>query len=171
MKNDPTESGTRFAGSGDPGDTAVLVEGLRVVRGGRPVLHDLSLEVPGGSVVGLLGPSGGGKTTLMRSIVGVQQVAAGDVTVLGHPAGSAALRRRIGYLTQAPSVYGDLTVAENLAYFAAVVGVPRATRGAEVERVLELVSLTDHAQARVDRLSSGQHSRVSLAAALVGTPE
>jgi ABC-2 type transport system ATP-binding protein len=157
--------------SGAGEEPAIRIEGLRVVRGGRPVLHDLSLQVPAGSVVGLLGPSGGGKTTLMRSIVGVQQVAGGDVTVLGHPAGSAALRRRIGYLTQAPSVYGDLTVAENLAYFAAVVGVPRARRGAEVERVLELVSLSDHAQARVDRLSGGQHSRVSLAAALVGTPD
>jgi ABC-2 type transport system ATP-binding protein len=156
------------SGGGEP---AIRVEGLRVVRGGRPVLHDLSLEVPAGSLVGLLGPSGGGKTTLMRSIVGVQQVAGGDVTVLGHPAGSASLRRSIGYLTQAPSVYGDLTVAENLAYFAAVVGVPRAGRGAEVGRVLELVSLTDHARARVDRLSGGQLSRVSLAAALVGTPE
>ena len=150
---------------------AISVHGLRVVRGGRPVLHDLSLEVPAGSVVGLLGPSGGGKTTLMRSIVGVQQVAGGEVTVLGHPAGSPALRRRIGYLTQAPSVYGDLTVAENLAYFAAVVGVARGRRGGEVERVLGLVSLTDHATARVDRLSGGQLSRVSLAAALVGTPE
>jgi len=171
MKNDPTESGTRFAGSGDPGDTAVLVEGLRVVRGGRPVLHDLSLEVPRGAVVALLGPSGGGKTTLMRSIVGVQQVAGGRVTVLGHPAGSAALRRRIGYVTQAPSVYTDLTVAENVAYFAAVLGVPRGRRGDEVGRVLDLVALADHADARVDRLSGGQLSRVSLGAALVGTPE
>ena len=135
------------------------------------MLHDLSLEVPRGAVVGLLGPSGGGKTTLMRSIVGVQRVAGGRVTVLGRPAGSPALRRRIGYVTQAPSVYTDLTVSENIAYFAAVVGVPRARRGSEVRRVLDLVALADHADARVDRLSGGQLSRVSLGAALVGTPE
>ena len=152
-------------------DAAVLVEGLRVVRGGRAVLPDLSLAVPRGQVVGLLGPSGCGKSTLLRSIVGVQKVAAGTVTVLGHPAGTKPLRTRIGYVTQAPSVYADLTVTENLAYFAAVLGVPRSRRAGEVRRVLELVALADHAGARVDRLSGGQFSRVSLGAALLGTPE
>ena len=152
-------------------DPAVRVEGLRVVRGGRAVLPDLSVAVPRGQLVGLLGPSGCGKTTLMRSIVGVQKVTGGSVTVLGLPAGAKELRTRIGYVTQDPSVYTDLTVTENLAYFAAVLGVPRSRRAAEVERVLELVALTDHAGARVDRLSGGQFSRVSLGAALLGTPE
>ncbi len=159
MKTDPTDA------------PAVRVEGLRVVRGARTVLPDLSVTVPRGQVVGLLGPSGCGKTTLMRSIVGVQKIAGGTVTVLGHPGGSRELRTRIGYVTQDPSVYTDLTVAENLGYFAAVLGVPRARRGAEVARVLELVALADHADARVDRLSGGQFSRVSLGAALLGTPE
>ncbi len=159
MKSDPA------------GAPAVRVEGLRVVRGGRTVLPDLSVAVPRGQVVGLLGPSGCGKTTLMRSVVGVQRVAGGTVTVLGRPAGSKELRTRIGYVTQDPSVYTDLTVSENLAYFAAVLGVPRARRAAEVARVLELVDLADHAGARVDRLSGGQFSRVSLGAALLGTPE
>ena len=117
-------------------DPAVRVEGLRVVRGGRTVLPDLSVAVPRGQVVGLLGPSGCGKTTLMRSIVGVQKVAGGTVTVLGRPAGAKELRTRIGYVTQDPSVYTDLTVSENLGYFAAVLGVPRSRRAAEVERVL-----------------------------------
>ncbi len=150
---------------------AVRIEGLRVVRGGRAVLPELSVTVPRGQVVGLLGPSGCGKTTFMRSVVGVQQVAGGTVTVLGRPAGSKELRSRIGYVTQAPSVYADLTVAENLGYFAAVLGVPRARRHDEVARVLDLVALADHADARVDRLSGGQLSRVSLGAALLGTPE
>jgi ABC-2 type transport system ATP-binding protein len=152
-------------------DVAVAVRHLKVVRGGRVVLPDLAVDVPRGSVVGLLGPSGCGKTTLMRSIVGVQKVAGGEVTVLGHPAGSRRLRRSIGYVTQAPSVYGDLTVTENLAYVAAVLGLRGAARRADVDRVLGLVSLTDHAADRVDRLSGGQLSRVSLAAALLGTPE
>jgi ABC-2 type transport system ATP-binding protein len=152
-------------------DAAVVIRGLRVVRGGSVVLPDLSLEVPRGAVVGLLGPSGCGKSTLLRSIVGVQRVGGGTVTVLGEPAGSKALRRSIGYVTQAPSVYGDLTVTENLAYVAAVLGLRGNARRAEVERVLALVSLTDHASARVDRLSGGQLSRVSLGAALLGTPE
>jgi ABC-2 type transport system ATP-binding protein len=154
-----------------PDAAAVRVEGLRVVRGTRVVLPGLSLEVPRGQVVGLLGPSGCGKSTLMRSVVGVQKVAGGTVTVLGRPAGDRKLRDRVGYLTQAPSVYDDLTVAENLAYFATVVGVPRSDRDGEVARILALVSMTDHADARVDRLSGGQRSRVSLGAALVGRPE
>jgi ABC-2 type transport system ATP-binding protein len=152
-------------------EAAVSVRHLRVVRGGRVVLPDLVVDVPRGSVVGLLGPSGCGKTTLMRSIVGVQKVAGGEVIVLGRPAGSARLRRSIGYVTQAPSVYGDLTVTENLDYVAAVLGLRGAARRADVARVLDLVSLTDHADDRVDRLSGGQLSRVSLAAALLGTPE
>jgi ABC-2 type transport system ATP-binding protein len=152
-------------------ETAIRIDGLRVVRGARTVLPGLSLSIPAGQVVGLLGPSGCGKSTLMRSIVGVQKVAGGTVEVLGLPAGSPALRSRVGYLTQAPSVYADLTTTENLRYFAAVVGIPRRLLEAEVGRVLDLVALADHASSRVSNLSGGQLSRVSLAAALVGTPE
>jgi ABC-2 type transport system ATP-binding protein len=152
-------------------EVAIRVEGLRVVRGSRTVIPDLSLTIPAGQVVGLLGPSGCGKSTLIRSIVGVQRVAGGRVEVLGLPAGSAPLRSRIGYLTQAPSVYTDLTVVENLRYFAAVVGTPRRGLDDEVSRVLDLVALGDHATSRVSNVSGGQLSRVSLAAALVGTPE
>jgi ABC-2 type transport system ATP-binding protein len=156
---------------GESPQTAIRVDGLRVVRGGRVIIPGLDLEVPAGQVAGLLGPSGCGKSTLMRSIVGVQKVAGGEVTVLGRPAGSSALRTRVGYLTQAPSIYPDLTVEENLGYFAAVIGTPRRGVADEVARVLDLVSLTDHATARAGALSGGQESRVSLAAALVGTPE
>jgi ABC-2 type transport system ATP-binding protein len=150
---------------------AVRIEGLRVVRGGRTVLPAVSVEVPRGQVVGLLGPSGCGKTTLMRAIVGVQRVAGGTVEVLGEPAGTPALRHRVGYVTQAPSVYADLSVRENVAYFAKVVGVRRADLAGEVSRVLDDVALADHAGSRVSALSGGQLSRVSLAVALVGTPE
>jgi ABC-2 type transport system ATP-binding protein len=150
---------------------AIAVRDLKVVRGGRPVIPGLDVTVGRGQVVGLLGPSGCGKTTLMRSIVGVQQVAGGTVEVFGLPAGAAPLRSRIGYVTQDPSVYDDLTVAENLRYFATVVGVRRRDLDAEVRRVIAQVVLGDHAKQRVDQLSGGQRSRVSLAAALVGTPE
>lgn len=146
---------------------AVEVLGLRVVRGGRMALDDVTLSVPAGSVTGLLGPSGCGKSTLMRSIVGVQRIESGTVTVLGLPAGSAPLRSRVGYLTQAPSVYGDLTVRENLRYFASVLGAPPD----DVERTIAEVSLETHADALVNQLSGGQEARVSLAAALLGTPE
>ncbi|MGW2399282.1 ABC transporter ATP-binding protein [Kitasatospora sp. NPDC001664] len=148
-------------------NSAVRVAGLTVVRGGHTVLHGLDLDVPAGSITGLLGPSGCGKTTLLRSIVGVQKTAGGRVEVLGREAGAAELRHRIGYVTQAPAVYDDLTVAENLRYFAAVLGAPPA----DPARVIEAVGLTGHRDARTAHLSGGQRARVSLATALLGSPE
>ncbi|MDM8085583.1 ABC transporter ATP-binding protein [Cellulomonas cellasea] len=159
---------------GGPGLTAsgpaVRATDLRVVRGGRRgtlALDGVSLTVPTGALVGVLGPSGSGKSTLLRAVVGVQMITSGSIEVLGRPAGSADLRRRLGYVTQAPSVYGDLTVVRNLRYLGAVVGAPAS----DVSRVLAEVDLVDCADRRVDTLSGGQRSRVSLAAALLGTPE
>jgi ABC-2 type transport system ATP-binding protein len=151
----------------NPSGAAITVDALRVVRGGRSVIDGLSFEVPRGSVTGLLGPSGCGKTTLMRAIVGVQKVAGGGVQVLGRPAGSAPLRSRVGYVTQAPSVYADLTVAENLRYFAAVLGAPSS----DVDRVVGEVGLEEYVDSLTGAMSGGQRARVSLAAALLGTPE
>ena len=148
-------------------DPAIKVTGLRVIRGDRTVLDDVSFTVAARTVTGLLGPSGCGKSTLMRSIVGIQVVAGGTVDVLGEPAGSKALRRSVGYVTQAPSVYADLTVRENLRYFAAVLGAPSA----DVDRVVDEVGLTTHVDVITGRLSGGQEARVSLAAALLGTPK
>ena len=146
---------------------AVEVERLRVVRGGRDALDGITLDVRGGTVTGLLGPSGSGKSTLMRAIVGTQIVNSGSVLVLGAPAGTAALRHRVAYTTQEPAVYDDLTVRENLDYFARLVSVPRANADAAIE----LVGLGEEAGRVVGRLSGGQRSRVSLATALVGRPE
>jgi ABC-2 type transport system ATP-binding protein len=146
---------------------AIEVIDLRVVRGDAVVLPGLSCEVEAGSVTGLLGPSGSGKSTFLRAIVGVQKVAGGSVDVLGHPAGSADLRSRIGYMTQAPSVYGDLTVGENLVFFARVLDVPEAA----VDRVVAEVSMEEFRGRLVNRLSGGQRARVSLAAALLAEPD
>lgn len=146
---------------------AIHADDLRVRRGKNEVLHGLSFDVPPGALVGLLGPSGSGKTTLMRSIVGVQREVSGKITVLGHPAGSAKLRHRIGYVTQAPSVYLDLTVRENIRYFASILGVVHG----DVERVIHATGLDAQTDQLVGSLSGGQLSRASLAAALLGTPE
>jgi len=151
-----------------PAAAAIDVRSLVVRRGAREVLHGLDLQVPVGQVVGLLGPSGGGKSTLMRAIVGVQVTHGGEVLVLGRPAGSAELRREVGYTTQSPSVYDDLSVAANVTYHARLLGV-RDVRG-EVARVLELVDLTSHADDLTRALSGGQRSRASLACSLVGSP-
>lgn len=143
------------------------VAGLRVRRGKHVVIDGLSVNAPRGSLIGLLGPSGSGKSTLMRAIVGVQRVDAGTVTVLGEPAGASGLRSRVGYVTQAASVYDDLTVRQNLRYFAAVLGAP----GSDVDRVIGETDLGSRDDALVGSLSGGQRSRVSLAAALLGSPE
>ena len=146
---------------------AVTVTSLRVDRGGREVIPDLSTKLRAGQITGLLGPSGCGKSTLMRVLVGVQRTHGGVVEVLGLPAGSPPLRRRVGYVTQAPSVYSDLTVKENLRFFAGVLGVDRGS----VENALETVGLTGEADDVVGQLSGGQRSRASLAVALLGAPD
>src|SRR5215203_1632975 len=146
---------------------AVTVTDLVVERGRKQVLNGLSFAVPAGQVTGLLGPSGSGKTTLMRALVGVQVVRSGEVTVLGEPAGSAGLRERVGYVTQAPSVYADLSVRENVRYFASLYGMsPR-----EADAALADVGLIEAAGQLVRDLSGGQKGRASLACALVGAPE
>jgi ABC-2 type transport system ATP-binding protein len=147
--------------------TSVHVQDLVVTRGRTEVLHGLTFGLRSGQITGLLGPSGGGKTTLMRVLVGVQSGVRGSVSVLGLPAGSPKLRHRIGYVTQAPAVYTDLSIGENLAYFAAVLGVSQT----RCEQVLESVGLADRPDQLVSTLSGGQRARVSLATALLGTPE
>jgi ABC-2 type transport system ATP-binding protein len=146
---------------------AIVVDKLHVSRGRRKVLHGVTVSVEPGQVVGLLGPSGCGKTTLMRSIVGVQRIDSGTVTVLGIPAGAVSLRRRVGYVTQSASVYDDLTVKQNLTYFQRVLGAERA----EVDRVIDATDLRAHMSQLVGSLSGGQRARVSLAAALIGSPD
>src|SRR5690242_17208376 len=141
----------------------ITVERVSITRGGRQVVHDLSFDLRPGEVVGLLGPSGCGKTTLMRALVGVQQGVTGSISVLGEPPGSPANRARVGYVTQAPAVYGDLTVAENLRYFASLY--------ATTSDVLDKVGLGKEKDQLVKSLSGGQRARVSLATALLANPQ
>lgn len=146
---------------------AVEVRDLQVALGGRAILHGLTFGVPTGRVTGLLGPSGCGKTTLMRCVVGVQRIDAGEVRVLGAEAGSARLRHSVGYVTQASSIYTDLSARENVHYFAAIHGASRRA----AERALSDVALADRADQRVNTLSGGERARASLACALLAAPE
>lgn len=145
-------------------ENAVELEQLTVVRGGREVLHGVDAAFGLGRVTGLFGPSGSGKSTLIRAISGVQARVRGRVTVLGERPGSPAVRRQLGYMTQAPAVYEDLTVVENLRYFAAI-------RGGTVGEVISRVGLEPQADQLVRNLSGGQRARVSLGAALVARPK
>jgi ABC-2 type transport system ATP-binding protein len=147
--------------------SAIDISNLRVRRRDNLVLPDLSLTVEPGQTTGLLGPSGCGKTTLLRSIVGVQIIEAGEVTVLGEPAGSASLRSRVAYVTQAPSVYSDLSVRENLRFFAGILGVG----GDRIEKAIEIVQLGPFADRVGADMSGGQRARVSLGTALLGDPD
>lgn len=139
---------------------------VSITRGGNRALRHVSFAIESGKIVGLIGPSGSGKTTLMRAIVGLQKVNEGSVDVLGMPAGSSALRDRVGYMAQSPSVYEDLSVVQNIRYFARVLGYPKT----EVERVIDAVDLKPQRKQVVSTLSGGQRARVSLAIALLGRP-
>ena len=146
---------------------ALHIDNLRIDRGGRTVIDSISLSVPAGIITGLLGPSGCGKTTLMRTIVGAQKITAGSATVFGQSAGARSLRRRIGYVTQSPSIYPDLTTVENVRYFARLYGVDKK-RACEV---IDAVGLTAKKPELAGNLSGGQQGRVSLACALVCDPD
>ena len=148
-------------------EPVVSIDHLRVIRGKRQAIHDLSVQIARGTITGLLGPSGCGKTTLMRSIVGTQIVTSGSVTVLGQPAGSAELRRRVGYMPQDPTIYDDLRIIDNVRYFASLYGMESQAADAAVDAV----GLTDHRTALCGNLSGGQRTRVSLACALVCQPD
>lgn len=157
------------------GTTAVEARGLHVTRGPRRrpsrILRDLDFQITAGSITGLFGPSGCGKTTLMRAVSGLQRFS-GELNVLGSPAGAAGLRGRIGYVTQSPSLYPELTVEENLAYFARLAGSePGGGGSGEVDAVVEKLGLGEVRRSRVSELSGGQRGRASLGAALVGEPE
>jgi ABC-2 type transport system ATP-binding protein len=148
-------------------EAVVTVDHLRVIRGKRPAIHDLSVRIARGTITGLLGPSGCGKTTLMRCIVGTQIVTSGSVIVLGKPAGSAELRRRVGYMPQDPTIYDDLRIIDNVRYFASLYGMESQA----AETAVDAVGLTDHRTALCSNLSGGQRTRVSLACALVCQPD
>jgi ABC-2 type transport system ATP-binding protein len=153
------------AGTGNS-PTAVAFRSVSVIRGGRTVLQDIDLTLPTGQVIGIIGPSGSGKSTMMRAIVGVQANVSGTIEVLDQPAGVASRRGAVGYVTQDPSVYADLSVSENLVYFGRLLGV-----GAEhVERTVGAVHLSECRHQRVADLSGGQRARVSLAIALLNQP-
>lgn len=149
-------------------ETAVEIENLSVTLGGHfKALKNISVKLPAGKVIGFIGPSGAGKTTLIRSIVGRQSISQGSITISGAPAGSAGIRPQIGYMPQEPAAYSDLTVRQNLRYFAKMRGLGNDA----AEAVIKETKLAKQAGQLVSTLSGGQKSRVSLGIALLGRPK
>lgn len=146
---------------------SVTANNLVVEKDGMKILKSLDFSVSKGSITGLIGPSGSGKTTLMRAIVGLQKIASGQLEVFGQPAGSKELRKRIGYVSQSMAIYTDLTVEQNLTYFATIVGAKKS----QINKVLKQVDLFDKKDYIVEVLSGGERARTSLAIALLGNPE
>ena len=164
--NQSHDSSRDITSSAAPAQPAVTATDLRVTRGRKEILHGLDLNLAPGTITGLLGPSGCGKTTLMRAIVGVQRYR-GQIEVLGHVPGAAAVRGRVGYVTQDQAVYRDLTARQNLRYFASLAG----SRARDLDEVLDVVGLTALADRPVSTYSGGEAGRVSLACALVADPD
>ena len=146
---------------------AIQCRRLNVKRGSNHILHDLDLDIPQGVIMGLLGPSGSGKTTLMRSIVGLQRIESGEISVLGRPAAGKALRHEIGYSTQSASVYSDLTCIQNIEFFAALYQKNEKSPA----QILEEVDLSRNAHQMASSLSGGERARLALATTLVGSPQ
>jgi ABC-2 type transport system ATP-binding protein len=135
--------------------------------GALEAVKDLTLEINEGEIFGLLGPNGSGKTTLMRMLVGLVKPTSGSATVLGHASAEKEHLSQLGYMTQAGALYGDLTVRENIEFFAGMCGGANKQRIADV---LALVDLTDRANTPITALSGGLKQRASLACALVHKP-
>ncbi len=153
-------------------DYSVKIKNLSVTLSGDfKALKNINLELPVGKTIGFIGPSGAGKTTLIRGIVGSLRISSGEITVFNQPAGSRVLREQVSYMTQELSVYPDLTVKENLLYFMSMIGQPKKVSENIMNEILTLVDMTNQADSLVSSLSSGQKQRVSLAVALIGAPK
>jgi ABC-2 type transport system ATP-binding protein len=144
---------------------AVEAAGVRKRFGTLQALDGIDLRVSGGEVYGLLGPNGAGKTTLIRALVGLVRPEAGELVVLGRRMPAGDVRARIGYMTQAAALYGDLTAEENVRFFAAIHG------GGDVDAALRFVHLEDRRRSVTATLSGGLRTRLSLACTIVHRPK
>ncbi len=148
-------------------NSSIQASAVSIEKDHTSILSDLNFTVKAGSLTGLIGPSGSGKTTLMRAIAGVQVVSEGKLIVLGQSAGVKQLRRKVGYMAQTPAIYGDLTVRQNIRYFAKLLDVDVH----QVDSRIAAVDLQQQQNQLVEKLSGGQKTRVSIAIALLGNPE
>jgi ABC-2 type transport system ATP-binding protein len=146
------------------------IRGLTKRFGGRVALDDLTVSIPPGQVVGLLGPNGSGKTTAMRIVFGVIDADAGEVRYRGGPVGPE-VRRRFAYMPEERGLYPDMRVRDQLVYFGRLAGLRRERATRRADGLLERLGVAERAHEPVEALSLGNQQRVQLAAALVHEPE
>lgn len=158
--------------NGVSGSAAVTVQGLRKVFGARVAVEGLDLSIGTGEVFGLLGPNGSGKTTTIRMLCGLMTPTAGSATVVGYDvvAQGEKVRRRIGYMSQRFGLYDDLTVAENMRFYASVYGLSGDARRRRIEEQLSELGLEERAGQLAGTLSGGWKQRLALACATAHHP-
>ncbi|UQD53648.1 ABC transporter ATP-binding protein [Bacillus methanolicus] len=139
--------------------------------GKQNVLKDINLEIIRGEIFGLLGPSGAGKTTLVKQLVGLDLPTSGENFVFHKRMPSLSLIERIGYMAQSDALYGELSAKENLEFFAALYGLKGKRRQTRIKEVMEIVELSEHLNKLVSNYSGGMKRRLSLAIALLHEPE
>ena len=154
------------------GETIIETHALSRRFGALVAVRDVSLSVRRGEIFGVLGPNGAGKSTTIRMLCGILDPTSGSGTVVGHDIATEAelIKQRIGYMTQRFSLYEDLTVAENLTFYAGIYGVPRSLRRARVERVIEQSGLGGRRRQLAGTLSGGWKQRVALASSTIHEP-
>lgn len=152
-------------------DSAIEVIDVTRLFGRKKVLKNISLTVNQGEIFGFLGPSGAGKTTLVKMIAGIDTPTRGEVLIFRSKMPSLKLMKRIGYMAQSDALYGELTAYENLDFFASLYGLNGAKKKKRIHDVMEIVNLTEHMKKLVSQYSGGMKRRLSLAIALLHSPE
>ena len=153
-------------------DNAVHVQNLTKRFGNFTAVQDVSFSIPRGEIFGLLGPNGAGKTTTIRMLCGIIESTDGSGTVLGFDINKQPeeIKKRIGYMSQKFSLYNDLTAKENIVFYAAIYGVPRAKRQARVKELIAMSGLEGHENDLTVNLSGAWRQRQALACAVVHDP-
>lgn len=151
----------------------IVMQDLTRTFGPITAVDHLSLTIPRGELFGLVGPDGGGKTTTLRMLAGILTPTGGDTIVAGHSVRKEpeAVKDKIAYMSQRFGLYGDLTVSENLHFYADLFEVPAKERAARIERLLGFSNLTPFKDRLADKLSGGMKQKLGLACALIHTPE
>ncbi|MFC0272932.1 ABC transporter ATP-binding protein [Metabacillus herbersteinensis] len=151
--------------------TKVVINDVSKSFGTKTVLRNISLQISQSEIFGLLGPSGAGKTTLVKCIAGIDEASTGSVTIFGGKMPSLAVMKEIGYMTQSDALYEELTALENLNFFAAIYGLKGTKKKERITSVMRLVNLEKELKQKVGEYSGGMKRRLSLAISLLHEPK